>query len=146
MHQSHLRKKKQHRKKHGRKSKEERAAWLAKQATAEVNLTTYEKKLAAQLTISTNTLWQDIPIEPQWGIKKNSNGKNTFCYGFKGHLAVSTKSQYIVARLMSSGNLSDSKVAIPLLKKVEDLLPPHFTTAIFDASYDYAPLSSRCAL
>ena len=127
-------------KKRGRKSKEERAAWLAEQAATEANLTTYEKKLAAQLTIPTNTLWQDIPIEPQWGIKKNSDGKNTFWYGFKGHLAVSTNSQYIVARLMSSGNLSDSKAAIPLLKKVADLLPKHFTTAIFDAGYDYEPI------
>lgn len=124
-------------KKRGRKSKEERAAWLAEQAEIEANQTTYEKKLEAQLTIPLTTLWQDIPIEPKWGIKKNSDGKNTFWYGFKGHLAVSTKSQYIVARLMSSGNLSDSKVAIPLLKKVTHLIPDHFTAAIFDAGYDY---------
>ncbi len=78
----------------------------------------------------TDMLWRDIPIEPKWGIKKNSDGKNTFWYGLKGHLAVSTKSQYIVARLMSSGNLNDSKAAIPLLKKVADLIPGHFTTAI----------------
>ena len=38
---------------------------------------------------------------------------------------------------MTSGNLSDSKAAIPLLKKVADLMPNHFTTAIFDAGYDY---------
>jgi len=127
-------------KKRGRKSKEERAAWLTEQAEIEANQTTYEKNLAAQLSIPTHTLWQDIPIEPNWGIKKNSNGKNTFWYGFKGHLAVSTKSQYIVARLMSSGNLNDSKAAIPLLKKVADLMPNHFTTAIFDAGYDYEPI------
>lgn len=124
-------------KKRGRKSKEERAAWLAEQAEIEANQTTYEKKLDAQLTIPLMTLWQEIPIEPKWGIKKNSDGKNTFWYGFKGHLAVSTKSQYIVARLMSSGNLSDSKAAIPLLKKVNHIMPNHFTTAIFDAGYDY---------
>ena len=124
-------------KKRGRKSKEERAAWLAEQAEIEANQTTYEKKLDAQKTIPLKTLWQEIPIEPKWGIKKNSDGKNTFWYGFKGHLAVSTKSQYIVARLMSSGNLSDSKAAIPLLKKVNQLMPNHFTTAIFDAGYDY---------
>jgi len=76
-------------------------------------------------------------IEPKWGIKKNSDGKNTFWYGFKGHLAVSSKSQYIVGRLMSLGNLSDSKTAIPLLKRVATLLPKHFTTALFDAGYDY---------
>lgn len=124
-------------KKRGRKSKEEHAAWLVEQAEIEANLTTYEKKLEAQLRIPASTLWRDIPIEPKWGIKKNSDGKNTFWYGFKGHLAVSTKSQYIVARLMSSGNLSDSKAAIPLLKKVAEIVPHRFTTAIFDAGYDY---------
>lgn len=127
-------------KKRGRKTKEEHAAWLAEQAEIEANQTTYEKKLEAQLTISAETLWQDIPIAPGWGIKKNSDGKNTFWYGFKGHLAVSTKSQYIVARLMSSGNLHDSKAAIPLLKRVANLIPNHFTTAIFDAGYDYEPI------
>lgn len=127
-------------KKRGRKTPEEQAIWLAEQSEIEAKQTTYEKKLDAQLTIPMNTLWQDIPIEPKWGIKKNSDGKNTFWYGFKGHLAVSTKSQYIVARIMSSGNLSDSKAAIPLLKKVADFLPNCFTTAIFDAGYDYEPI------
>ena len=77
-------------KKRGRKSKEERAAWLTEQAEIEANQTTYEKNLAAQLSIPTHTLWQDIPIEPNWGIKKNSNGKNTFWYGFKGHFTFPT--------------------------------------------------------
>ncbi len=127
-------------KKLGRKSKEEHAAWLAEQVEIEAKQKTYEKKLEAQLTIPLNTLWQDIPIKPNWGIKKNSDGKKTFWYGFKGHLVVSTKSQYIVARLMSSGNLSDSKAAIRLLKKVAQLVPNHFITAIFDAGYDYEPI------
>jgi len=55
-------------------------------------------------------------IEPNWGIKKNSDGKNTFWFGFKGHLAVTTKSQYIIGSLMTSANLSDSKAAIPFKK------------------------------
>ena len=133
-------------KKRGRKSKEERAAWLAEQAELEANQTTFEKKLEAQLTIPLTTLGQDIPIEPKWGIKKNSDGKNTFWYGFKGHLAVSTKSQYIVARLMSSGNLSDSKATIPLLKKVNHIMPNHFTTAIFDAGYDYEAIYRQISI
>ena len=133
-------------KKRSRKSKEERAAWLAEQVELEANQTTFEKKLEAQLTIPLTTLWQDIPIEPKWGIKKNSDGKNTFWYGFKGHLAVSTKSQYIVARLMSSGNLSDSKAAIPLLKKMNHIMPNHFTTAIFDAGYDYEAIYRQISI
>ena len=78
-----------------------------------------------------------MPTEPKWGVKKNSDGKNTFWFGYKGHLAVSTKSQYIVAWLMLSGNLSDSKAAIPLLKKVGEVVPNQFTTTIFDVVYDY---------
>ncbi|MFJ8091114.1 transposase [Lysinibacillus sp. NPDC095746] len=81
-----------------------------------------------------------MPIEPNWGIKKNSDGKNTFWFGFKGHLVVTTKSQYIASRLMTSGNLSDSKTANPLLKEVENLFPGHFTTTILDARYDFEPI------
>lgn len=127
-------------KKRGRKTKEEQAAWDAEQAEIEANLTTYEKSLEAQLSIPLETLWRDTPIDPNWGVKKNSDGKNTFWYGFKGHLAVSAKSQYIVVRLMSSGSLSDSKAAIPLLKKVGTIMPKQFTTALFDAGYDYEPI------
>lgn len=41
---------------------------------------------------------------------------------------------------MSSGNLSDSKAAIPLLKKVAVIVPKQFKTALFDAGYDYEPI------
>jgi len=127
-------------KKRGRKSKEEREDWLAKQVEIEANQSTYEKEIRHQLDTPMVTLWQDAPIEPNWDIKKNSDGKNTFWFGFKGHLAVTTKSQYIIGSLMTSANLSDSKAAIPLLKKVEDQFPKHFTTAILDAGYDFEPI------
>ena len=110
------------------------------QAEIKANQSTYEKEIKDQLDTPLETLWQDVPIEPNWGIKKNSDGKNTFWFGFKGHLAVTTKSQYIVSRLMTSANLSDSKAAIPLLKKVEDQFPKHFTTALLDAGYDFEPI------
>lgn len=127
-------------KKRGRKSKAEREAWLLEQAEIEANQSTYEKKIETQLSVPTATLLQDMPIEPQWGVKKNSDGKNTFWFGYKAHLAVSTKSQYVVAGIMSSGNLSDGKAAIPLLKKVADVLPNQFTTTILDKGYDYEPI------
>ena len=46
---------------------------------------------------------------------------------------------------MSSGNLSDSKAAIPLLKKVGEVVPNQFTTAIFDAGYDYEAIYRQIA-
>lgn len=65
-------------KKCGRKSKKERETWLLEQAEIEANRTTYEKTLAAQLTIPTATLVQDMPMELRWGVNRNSDGKNTF--------------------------------------------------------------------
>ncbi|MGE7625267.1 transposase [Viridibacillus sp. NPDC096237] len=53
---------------------------------------------------------------------------------------MTTESQYIVGCLMTSANLSDSKAAIPLLKKVEDQIPGYFTTAILDAGYNFEPI------
>jgi transposase len=128
-------------KKRGRKSKEEREKWLEEKAVKEANLPLYEKPIEAQLDVSLDDLRTLIPIEPKWGIKKNSEGKNTFWFGYKGHLAVGTKSQYILQSLFSSGNLNDGKAAIPLLKGVHERLPSlviRFGT--LDAGYDYVPI------
>lgn len=51
-------------KKRGRKSKEERDAWLTKQAEIKANQSTYEKEIKDQLDTPLETLWQDAPIEP----------------------------------------------------------------------------------
>ncbi|MGY3190284.1 mRNA-degrading endonuclease YafQ of YafQ-DinJ toxin-antitoxin module [Lysinibacillus sp. TE18511] len=37
-----------------------------------------KKEIKDQLNTPLETLRQDAPIEPNWGIKKNSDGKNTF--------------------------------------------------------------------
>ena len=71
-------------KKRGRKSKEERAAWLAEQAEIEANQTTYEKKLDAQRTIPLKTLWQEIPIEPKWASREIAMVKTRSGTALKG--------------------------------------------------------------
>lgn len=124
--------------KRGRKKKEEREQWLLEKAEAEANLPIYEKKIEDQLDVSLEELRSSIPIDPKWGVKKNSEGKNMFWHGFKCHLAVGTKSQYILQSLFSSANLNDGKAAIPLLKGIDERLPllsiKHVT---MDAGYDY---------
>ena len=127
--------------KRGRKKKEEREQWLIDKAEIEANLPVYEKKIEYQLDIPLKELRSSVPTQPKWGIKKNSEGKNVFWYGFKCHLAVGTKSQYILQSLFSSGNLNDGKAAIPLLKGTKERLPllkiKHVT---MDAGYDYQPI------
>ena len=128
-------------KKRGRKSKEEREKWLIEQAEMEANLPVYERKIESQLDIPLAELRSEVPQDPKWGIKKNSEGKNVFWFGFKGHLAVGTSSQYILQALFSSGNLHDGKAAIPLLKGIHEYLPlPFVRFQTMDAGYDYEPI------
>lgn len=127
--------------KRGRKKKEERDQWLLEKAEREANLPIYEKKIEDQLDVSLQELRSSIPIQPKWGIKKNSEGKNVYWYGFKCHLAVGTKSQYILQSLFSSGNLNDGKAAIPLLKGLQERMPGvNIKYVMMDAGYDYHPI------
>ena len=128
-------------KKRGRKSKEERAAWLKQKQEEEEQKPLFAKEIAAQLPESYATLCAEMPLDPRWGVKKNSDGKNVYWYGYKGHLAVGTQSQYIIGALHSSGNLNDGKAAIPLLKGIAALHPHYqFKYATLDAGYDYEPI------
>lgn len=128
-------------KKRGRKSKAEREAWLEQKQAEEEQKSIYEKEIVAQLPASYTTLRDEMPLAPQWGVKKNSEGQNTFWCGYKGHLAVGTQSQYILGSMLSSGNLNDGKAAIPLLKGLAHLHPDYsFQYVTTDAGYDYTPI------
>lgn len=128
-------------KKRGRKSKAEREQWLKNQAEIEAAKPIYEKKIEAQLDVSLEDLRKEMPQDPKWGVKKNSEGKNEFWFGYKGHLAVGTTSQYILQSAFSSGNLNDGKAAIPLLKGIEEQLDlPNIRYQTMDAGYDFEPI------
>jgi transposase len=131
-------------KKRGRKSKEERERHLIEKEEQEANLPLYEKKIEEQLDVPLAELRAKIPQDPKWGIKKNSEGKNVFWYGYKAHLAVGAASQYIFQSLFSSGNLNDGKAAIPLLKGIHErvsLSTLRYET--MDAGYDFEPIYTQ---
>ncbi|MBW8352177.1 IS1182 family transposase [Bacillus sp. IITD106] len=131
-------------KKRGRKSKEEREQWLIEKTEREANLPLFEKKIEDQLDVPLSELRAEVPQDPQWGVKKNSEGKNVFWYGYKAHLAVGTESQYILQSLFSSGNLNDGKAAIPLLKGIQEHVPlSTLRYATMDAGYDYEPIYTQ---
>ncbi|MFD1039689.1 IS1182 family transposase [Virgibacillus byunsanensis] len=128
-------------KKRGRKSKDERDQWLIEQAKFEANLPIFEKKIEAQLDVPLAKLRAEVPQDPKWGVKKNSEGKNLAWFGYKGHLAVGTSSQYILQSLFSSGSLNDGKAAIPLLKGVDEQISlSSLNYQTMDAGYDYDPI------
>jgi transposase len=128
-------------KRRGRKKKEAYEAWKQEQEEIQNNLPLFEKKIEAQLDYTFDELRDAMPIQPKWGIKKNSENKNVFWFGFKSHLAVGTKSQYILLHLLSSGSMNDGKAAIPLLKGIVKHFPMlNITKIIADAGYDYIPI------
>jgi transposase len=131
-------------KKRGRKSKKEREQWLLEKAELEANLPLFEKKIEDQLEVPLAVLRAEIPQDPQWGVKKNSEGKNVFWYGYKAHLAVGTTSQYILQSLFSSGSLNDGKAAIPLLKGIHERMQlSTIRYETMDAGYDYEPIYTQ---
>lgn len=130
-------------KKRGRKSKQEREKWLREQAEKEANKPLYEKPIKAQLDVTLSELRAEVPQDPKWGVKKNSEGKNEFWFGYKGHLAVGASSQYILQSLFSSGSLNDGKAAIPLLKGIDNLPLSHIRYQTMDAGYDYEPIYTQ---
>jgi transposase len=133
--------KKEPKKKRGRKSKGERDQWLKEQVELEENRTLFEKKVEAQASYTYDELVKEIPLTPAWGVKKNSEGKNIFWYGFKVHLLVDCKSQYILTALLSSGNMNDGKLAIPLLKGLAERHPElAISQVLADAGYDLVPI------
>ncbi|NHN34858.1 transposase [Paenibacillus agricola] len=128
-------------KKRGRKSKAEREKWLQEQLEIEANRPLFEKKVEEQLPCTFTQLRGQIPLAPEWGVKKNSAGKNVFWYGFKAHLLVDCKSQYILTALLSSGSINDGKMAIPLLKMLAEHHPElEVKQVLADAGYDLAPI------
>ena len=134
-------------KKRGRKSKDEREQWLIEKAEQEANQPLFEKKIEEQLDVPLDQLREQIPQNPEWGVKKNSEGKNVFWYGYKAHLAVGTKSQYILQSLFSSGNLNDGKAAITLLKGIHQRVQlPTLRYETMDAGYDYEPIYEQIHL
>lgn len=128
-------------KRRGRKPKGEREQWLKEQLELEENRPLFEKKVEAQLPYSYDELVKEIPRSAAWGVKKNSEGKNVFWYGFKAHLLVDCKSQYILTALLSSGNINDGKMAIPLLKGLAERHPAlPVSHVLADAGYDLIPI------
>jgi transposase len=138
--QAPVRKEKPNRKqkKRGRKSKAEREQWLKEKAEQESELSLYDQQIEDQLDAPLNELRSLVPLAPKWGVKKNSKGKNAYWFGFKGHFAVGTESQYIIQSFFSSGSLNDGKAAIPLLKGIQERLSQlSIKYATMDAGYDY---------
>jgi transposase len=74
-----------------------------------------------QLEMTNEAIEQELTVYSSWGVKKNSQGKNNYWYGYKGHFAVSTRSQFLLTQITSSAFVADINVAIPLIRRLSSL-------------------------
>lgn len=91
-----------------------------------------------QRTMTTEEILATIPAYASWGVKKNSQGKNYFWFGYKGTVAVSTHSQYILNLHIASAFSSDVSLAIPTIRKTMAKCTPKKEMTYFslDKGYD----------
>jgi len=84
----------------------------------------------------------DLPVECEWGCKRDSHGKTKQWKGGKLHVAV-TRDGFPVAVKYTSASLHDSQVMIPLAQQATARVHHHFDLA--DAAYDAEPIRALCA-
>lgn len=111
-----------------------------KKEVHEASLPLYKNRIEDQLDFTYDQLYNELPLDTEWGIKRTVTVQivNIFWYGFKGHIAVETSSQFMLGSLLSSGNLNDAKVALPLLKGIRNYYPSfQINHATMDSGYDY---------
>ncbi len=114
--------------KRGRKSKEEKAAMQAGGTAGAV-----ESRIACQARRTLEENLAELPVECDWGGKRNSKGVTNFWSGYKLHVDVGDGG-LPVAALLSSASLHNSQAAIPLMQKSARRVVGLYDLA--DAGYD----------
>lgn len=107
----------------GRISAEEKERRRKELETYEASLEPFEKKIEAMLPYTYEELLAALPRQAARCDKKNSKGRLTSWYGFKANVLVDTDSQYILSGVFSSANPNDQRMAILLLKGLEQKFP-----------------------
>lgn len=113
------------RNKRGRVPQAEKAFWEEQMAAYEASLSIFEKKVTDMLNTSYDELLATMPQYPSTGGKGDPrrSGRMMYWYGYKSNLLVDTRSQFIVSGLFCSGHVSDQRLAIVLLKGLEQKFP-----------------------
>lgn len=99
-------------------------------------------RLAVQPLRDAEANMADLPVECEWGCKRDSHGKKRQWKGGKLHVAV-TRDGFPVAVKYTSASLHDSQAMIPLAQQAAARVPHHFDLA--DAAYDAEPIRALCA-
>ncbi len=84
----------------------------------------------------------ELPVECEWGCKRDSQGKRMQWKGGKIHAAV-TRDGVPIAVKYTSASLHDSQVMVPLARQASERVPHLFDLA--DAAYDAEPIRAACA-
>jgi len=76
--------------------------------------------------------------QPDWGMKKDTDGNNIRWFGWKVHIAVDTKSELPIAVRITPASTNDSMIALPLISDINKYYDDIFHTIYYmmDSGYD----------
>lgn len=76
--------------------------------------------------------------QPDWGMKKDTDGNNIRWFGWKVHIATDTKSELPVAVRITPASTSDSAAFMPLIADIDKYYDDIFNTIYYlmDSGYD----------
>lgn len=117
--------KKPKRHKRGRVPKAEAEEWRRKIDAYEASLTLFEREGADMLPATYQELLAVMPQYASIGVKGDPRGtrRTKFWYGYKLNLMVDTASQYIVTGLTCSAHVNEQRMAILLMKLLQERFP-----------------------
>lgn len=126
----------------GRPTRQESEQLKKEQEAYQEALPPFEKpKIADMMPYSYEELRESMLCHASLCTKKNSKGKLESWYGYKANILVDADSQYVVTGFLSSAHPSDQRMAIVLLKGLQQKFPVlQAKHVLADKGYDCATI------
>jgi hypothetical protein len=125
-------------KKRGRPCKRKRKGGPHKRAKAGER----GKRLERQQHMNLAQMLEDLPQDCSWGAKRNSQGNDEYWCGYKLHWDVTYGGRIPVSCILTSANVHDSQVALPLMALSAERI--RWKCELMDSAYDARIIRQEC--
>jgi len=100
------------------------------------------KRLERQQHMSLAEMLADLPKACSWGAKRNSQGNDEYWCGYKLHWDVTYGGRIPVSCILTSANVHDSQVALPLMAMSAERI--RWKCELMDSAYDARIIRQAC--
>ena len=100
------------------------------------------KRLERQQHMNLAQMLEDLPKDCSWGAKRNSQGNDEYWCGYKLHWDVTYGGRIPVSCILTSANVHDSQVALPLMELSAGRI--RWKCELMDSAYDARIIRQQC--